>query len=310
MSTPAKGFGGLTRVEAKLDYQDDAGNDLLFIDLVRGQVSIGFAPVDEERKFYVQLDDTNTTSSDTAGHAAIETRADMQQASGTLLINGAGVYGTVWVSGAATHTGTITAVRGNAYGRPTAGPITGNGFLIGVYGRVRREGTANISNAAAFYADGLWDIAASGTITNYFGLYIEALNADTIAGGHLTSNWGVFQKGGGTNYFSGNISVNRALGVQNSKVEIYGDSGDTVDLLSGYLSDGTTKRFQVTGLGEVSCLRYNYAGTSVLNLAGSGSPEGVVTAAVGSTYHRTNGGAGTSFYVKESGAGSTGWIGK
>lgn len=43
---------------------------------------------------------------------------------------------------------------------------------------------------------------------------------------------------------------------------------------------------------------------------GSGSPEGVVTAPVGSTYHRTDGGAGSSFYVKESGTGNTGWVAK
>lgn len=43
---------------------------------------------------------------------------------------------------------------------------------------------------------------------------------------------------------------------------------------------------------------------------GAGSPEGVLSARVGSTYHRIDGGAGTSFYVKESGSGSTGWVGK
>lgn len=40
---------------------------------------------------------------------------------------------------------------------------------------------------------------------------------------------------------------------------------------------------------------------------GSGSPEGVVSARVGSIYLRTNGGAGTCLYVKESGTGNTGW---
>ena len=43
---------------------------------------------------------------------------------------------------------------------------------------------------------------------------------------------------------------------------------------------------------------------------GAGSPEGAVTAAVGSTYHRNDGGTGTSFYVKESGTGNTGWVAK
>jgi hypothetical protein len=43
---------------------------------------------------------------------------------------------------------------------------------------------------------------------------------------------------------------------------------------------------------------------------GSGSPEGVVTAPIGAFYSRTNGGALTSFYVKESGTGNTGWVAK
>lgn len=44
--------------------------------------------------------------------------------------------------------------------------------------------------------------------------------------------------------------------------------------------------------------------------SGPGTPEAAVTAAVGSTYMRTNGGAGTGFYVKESGTGNTGWVAK
>lgn len=43
---------------------------------------------------------------------------------------------------------------------------------------------------------------------------------------------------------------------------------------------------------------------------GAGSPEGVVVAAKGSTYRRSDGGANTSFYVKESGTGNTGWVAK
>lgn len=44
--------------------------------------------------------------------------------------------------------------------------------------------------------------------------------------------------------------------------------------------------------------------------SGEGDPEGMVTASVGSIYQRTDGGAGTSFYVKESGDGNTGWVAK
>lgn len=46
---------------------------------------------------------------------------------------------------------------------------------------------------------------------------------------------------------------------------------------------------------------------NVQDLAGTGSPESAVTAAIGSTYRRTDGGASTTLYVKESGTGNTGW---
>lgn len=54
-----------------------------------------------------------------------------------------------------------------------------------------------------------------------------------------------------------------------------------------------------------------YPGTGVaLWTSGSGTPEGAVTAPVGSLYTRTNGGAGTTLYIKESGTGNTGWVAK
>jgi hypothetical protein len=59
-----------------------------------------------------------------------------------------------------------------------------------------------------------------------------------------------------------------------------------------------------------SDLTLSVNGTAAIFTSGSGSPEGVITAPIGSLYTRTDGGAGTSFYVKESGTGNTGWIGK
>lgn len=57
------------------------------------------------------------------------------------------------------------------------------------------------------------------------------------------------------------------------------------------------------------------AGIQVVNgpriMAGPGSPEGVVGGQVGALYLRTDGAAGTSLYVKETGAGlNTGWVAK
>lgn len=49
--------------------------------------------------------------------------------------------------------------------------------------------------------------------------------------------------------------------------------------------------------------------TAVL-YSGSGSPEGVIVAPIGSLYTRTDGGTGTTLYVKESGTDENGWVAK
>jgi hypothetical protein len=80
--------------------------------------------------------------------------------------------------------------------------------------------------------------------------------------------------------------------------------GDVVDLRARQASDG----------GEKSVLRIRENDVRLLGgpsfYAGTGSPEGVVTAVRGSLYLRTDGGAATSLYVKESGTGNTGWAAK
>ena len=60
---------------------------------------------------------------------------------------------------------------------------------------------------------------------------------------------------------------------------------------------------------SVTAIKHMFTG-SVGAFYGSGSPEGVVSAGIGSTYHCTDGAAGQCFYVKESGTGNTGWIAK
>lgn len=51
------------------------------------------------------------------------------------------------------------------------------------------------------------------------------------------------------------------------------------------------------------------AGTAIWT-SGAGTPEGAATAPIGSLFTRTDGGASTTLYVKESGAGNTGWVAK
>ena len=53
------------------------------------------------------------------------------------------------------------------------------------------------------------------------------------------------------------------------------------------------------------------AGNDITITSGTGSPESVVTASPGSMYTNLSGGAGTTLYIKESGAGTdTGWVAK
>jgi hypothetical protein len=57
---------------------------------------------------------------------------------------------------------------------------------------------------------------------------------------------------------------------------------------------------------------YTSYSANVFDGCGVGTPEGVVVGGVGSTWRRTDGGAGTTFYVKQSGASNTniGWVAK
>ena len=52
------------------------------------------------------------------------------------------------------------------------------------------------------------------------------------------------------------------------------------------------------------------SGTAATWSSGTGTPEAVVTAPVGSMFTRTDGGTGTTLYVKETGTGNTGWVAK
>lgn len=77
---------------------------------------------------------------------------------------------------------------------------------------------------------------------------------------------------------------------------------------SGFINDA---QFEVPVYFNASFIRFgDRASTGPGIYTGSGSPEGAVTAVVGSLFTRTDGGTGTTLYVKESGSGNTGWVAK
>lgn len=61
-------------------------------------------------------------------------------------------------------------------------------------------------------------------------------------------------------------------------------------------------------VGYFGVLGIRTSGSTVASIAaGTGDPEGVLTANVGCVWLRTDGGSGTTMYVKETGSGNTGW---
>lgn len=83
--------------------------------------------------------------------------------------------------------------------------------------------------------------------------------------------------------------------------------GNTNEIVVGYNAIGGGSNTATIGNSSVTVL---YLAGAVGWFQGNGTPEGAVTAPVGSFYSRKDGGANTTFYVKESGSGNTGWIAK
>jgi hypothetical protein len=164
-------------------------------------------------------------------------------------------------------------------------------------------GTWQFTTAGNFIAlaDNTYDIGASGANRPKD---IHAGNSFAISGWTLTST-GVSYAGvnmlswNGTRFNVG--STTHALVMSSTIFRFNGDTsafpaikrnGTGIDIV---LADDS-------GFGPAQSLYQRF---------GSGTPEGVVTAPIGATYNRTNGGAGTSLYVKESSpTPSTGWVAK
>lgn len=91
-------------------------------------------------------------------------------------------------------------------------------------------------------------------------------------------------------------------GLQNQRIS---RTGASLDIRS---TDGDVRLFLTTAAAG-GALRLAGAG-SVGVYRGTGTPEGAVSAPIGSLFLRENGGAATTLYVKESGVSNTGWVAK
>lgn len=132
-------------------------------------------------------------------------------------------------------------------------------------------------------------------------------------------------------HVEGNALITGNVSLSNGSVTVLGTRGFTLTPADGifqFLNNAQTgfDRIQLGGAStghpaikrngasiDITLASDGITFTSIQDLYrrfGSGTPEGAVIAPIGAVFHRTDGGAGTSFYVKESGTGNTGWVGK
>ena len=130
-----------------------------------------------------------------------------------------------------------------------------------------------------------------------------------------------FQPPDGTDNYrtGGTIRVVQATTNQDRMVFSLNELGSQVDLLDlnpngDYVGPGSDNTISSGAAAirwsNVFGVRFRPGDATAIWTSGTGSPEGAVTAPVGSLFTRTDGGAGTTLYVKESGAGNTGWVAK
>lgn len=112
------------------------------------------------------------------------------------------------------------------------------------------------------------------------------------------------------------IAASRTAAGVATDLRFYTDAAERLRLHSGgsWLRPATNNTMALGTSTErwtdVYSTRFRPGAGGPIWTSGTGSPEGSVTATVGSIYTRTDGGAGTTMYVKESGAGNTGWVAK
>lgn len=180
-------------------------------------------------------------------------------------------------------------INTNDYTKTSYGDVTGLSYTDRVLwvGSVRQT----LSNGAAphFYGSAFMIITDSGRI--FFDGYVQAKTGEVDIRGS-----GV--KSGG---------ANNGLRVRNSDKSLwFVDSSQASPVSDSTMSLGSRGARYSKVYGE----HMHYGdGVSFLS-SGNGSPEGVVTASIGSLYTDRSGSAGTVLYVKESGSGNTGWVAK
>ena len=214
-------------------------------------------------------------------------------------IGGAGAVGG---SGGGLDAAGVRAVNLTGLGTGSAAPIAAADTLLEAAAKTKFQ-LAN-PNPNFYKGNGEEVIAYDGGSNRYI-VGSAAIRTDFYSSGSLM----LFRLAGGVNAFLSPADYRLPANYGFNFADTAGNATANPDVGLARESAGILKiTNDTTGWAAKFC--FNALGT-VCDFAGTGAPESVVTAAVGSTYRRTDGGAGTSFYVKETGANTnTGWAAK
>lgn len=195
----------------------------------------------------------------------------------------------------ATTTGVITSLTTSAGIFDNISDETGSGVLVGATSPTLVTPVLGVATATSINKVSVTAPATSATLTIADGKTLTASNTLTFTGTDASSV--AFGTGGTATYTANNLSV---------------FASTTSAQLAGVVADETGTGVSVFATSpsfttQITAPKVIWTG-AVQDLTGAGSPEGAVTAAVGSVYRRTDGGAATTVYAKESGAGNTGWV--
>jgi len=216
-----------------------------------------------------------------------------------------------WGESTSTEVGTLDAVTDR-------GATTSNALTTGTL--TPDASTDDIGTAAAPWDDGFFGgavLAGGASESDGAATINDFVGGDVSADEHgitlLTSRYADF---GATNS-AGNrdacwrfdTSTNTAGLYLNGSAHFWFRTTDMYPHANNVKDIGTTgKRFK--NVFWSGAIYLGPASGAVTISYGTGTPEGAVTAPVSSLYLRSDGGAGASLYVKESGTGNTGWVGK
>lgn len=176
-----------------------------------------------------------------------------------------------------------------------------------VRGSISRTGALNLIRLRASSGFRMNNLKASGVATQR-ALIVDATlgSCDNIRASNATFDGVInFMRSTDTlnGFFASSTSINNTGALFSGAPTL---SNYRFDITSDILTHSFGATLDFYSIPSLS----SSGGESIIDGYGTGTPELFISANVGSKFNRTDGGASTTLYIKESGAGTSGWVAK